>query len=94
MEFKTLDVKFIGERNRWNKTSYGELGTWTMGEVVWWIIACPRCGEVSWLRTTGDEPKHQIISTEPVHIEPSVGCPHCRAHYFVRNGKVEVLGDF
>jgi hypothetical protein len=90
MEYQTLEVKYVGERDIWHTPCYGEFGKWNK----FWILGCPRCGEVLTLRTFGEGPQHRVISTDPVHIEPSIGCTHCRAHIFVRNGKIKVLGDF
>ena len=92
MSYKVTEIKYVGWRKIWKEPSYGELGEmgWDSptGRVHFWILGCPRCGIESWLQ-------HEVkVIDEKVTINPSVGCPHCHAHYFVRDSKIDILPDF
>lgn len=84
-DYKTLVVKYMGERLQWKTPVYGE---------VWqgngfWLMGCPACGEVATI--AGRKRGHTIFITgDVVSVEPSIGCPYenCDAHYFVRDGVV------
>lgn len=32
-------------------------------------------------------PLHEVISTDPWHLEPSLLCDHCGLHGYIRNGR-------
>ena len=84
MEYKTIEVKFLGERKSWKEPCFGEFWKWN----TFWLLGCPRCGKVATLQHTVE------VKDDVATINPSVGCPFCHAHYFVKEGKVEVLSDF
>lgn len=53
-----------------------------------WYFACPRCG-----MGLGLDHEVEISDNKEVTINPSIGCPQCRLHIFVRKGKIEYLSD-
>jgi hypothetical protein len=84
-EYKTLEIKVVGQREGKVEPAYGEYMEWNKIP----CLGCPRCGRVAML-----DRQHKVrIENGLVTIEPSIGCPFCHAHYFIRNGKVEVLSD-
>lgn len=89
-EYKTLEIKLVESKQIWKQEVFGEIGHWLYsdGTDAGWVLGCPRCGAVLNLQ-------HEVkVKNEKVTISPSVGCPHCRAHFYVRDGKVEVLPDW
>lgn len=82
--FKIDESRYIGEREIWSKTCYGDIGKWS----VFWVISCPRCGEILTLL-------HIVTIEDNIPtVTPSIGCPHCRAHFYVKKGKIEILDDW
>lgn len=89
-EYKVSEAKYVGERKIWPKGSHGDVGYWLLqGPNKRWMMACPRCGEIVGLYD------HQVTVDADgiVTISPSVGHTSCKAHYYVRQGKIQVLGD-
>ena len=43
------------------------------------------------LSNVGQPGGHQIISTDPLHIEPSILCEDCGIHGWVRNGQWQTV---
>jgi len=90
-EYHTLEIKYIGIFKSKSEPCYGEFGLWQPDEDMkpWNMLGCPRCGHWSWLKD------HNVkIENDVVTISPSIGCPLCHAHYYVKNNKVEVLPDW
>ena len=84
MEYKTIEIKFLGkDRKQWKEPCYGEIWQWN----TFWLLGCPRCGKVATLN-------HEVLVNNFVTIKPSVGCPFCHAHYFIKNSRIEILSDF
>ncbi|HEV8653091.1 MAG TPA: hypothetical protein VG276_27795 [Actinomycetes bacterium] len=56
---------------------------------LWWHDCTTEPKGWSWLGQWGDRRSgHQIVDTDPVHIEPSILCPQgCGDHGFVREGR-------
>jgi len=86
-DYKTLEVKYMGERRHWKTPIYGEIWRWK----DFWLMGCPACGQAATL--AGREGGHTVIlegDFDVVTVSPSIGCPFsdCDAHYFVRDGKV------
>jgi len=88
-KYRTLEVKYVGERDGGNIFSYGELCKYRDQ----YIISCPRCGGLARLQTKKKKlvKYHKIISLNPVTVENSVICPYCYGHYYIRKGKVVVI---
>lgn len=84
-DYKTLEINFVGERQTFPKDAHGMLGTW-QGRTV---LGCPRCGQVMSL---GDHDVN-VDNAGLVTISPSVGHTSCKAHFFVKAGKIQVVGD-
>lgn len=83
-EYRVSEARYVGERKTFPKDAHGMVGVWNN----WWMMGCPRCGQVVRL---GD---HSVtIEAGLVTISPSVGHTSCRAHFYVRQGKIQVLGD-
>lgn len=53
-----------------------------------WYFACPRCGSCMCL-----DHDVKVNENNEVTINPSIGCPQCRLHIFVRKGRIEYLSD-
>lgn len=87
-EYQTLDIRIVDKPLEETKPEgklnlYGLIYKWH--DI--WVLGCPRCGGSARLQHTVE------IKDGKVTINPSVGCPFCHAHYYVRNGKVEILGE-
>jgi hypothetical protein len=83
-EYKTLEIRIV-EHLKIDEKNYGALYLWTAERR---LLGCPRCGVVMSLA-------HMVtVENNLPTISPSVGCPFCRAHFFVRSGKIEVLSDW
>jgi len=52
------------------------------------IISCPKCGIYA-----SSSSGHTVEVEEPLTVSPSFICPHkpCDAHYFVKNGEIQLL---
>ena len=63
------------------------------GYIIFFICPCG-CGEVSRLYHGVIGPPHEWdLDRETITISPSINNPKgCKAHYFIRNGKVEWCG--
>ena len=89
-KYKTLEIKNIGTFISKSGSCYGEYGLWQTNPEYQGLqmLGCPRCGNWSWLKD------HKVtIKNDLITIEPSIGCPICHAHYFVKQNKIEILGD-
>lgn len=95
-DYKVTEAKYVGHRTIWPAGSHGDVGYWLLqGPSKRWMMACPRCGEVVGLYD------HEVTIEDGsipagialVTISPSVGHTSCKAHYFVRKNKIQVLGD-
>ena len=84
-EYKTLQATYVGERKTFPKGAHGMVGVWNN----WWMMGCPRCGQVVRL---GDHDVN-VDNTGLVTISPSVGHTSCKAHFFVKSGKIQVVSD-
>ena len=86
IEYQTLEVRIVDHLEYFHgEKNYGLLWKWAEDR---WLFGCPRCGIVMGL-------KHNItVENGLATISPSVGCPFCRAHFFVKDGKIEVLSDW
>lgn len=40
-----------------------------------------------WVRDSTGEPHHELVSLDPLTISPSLGCPECGLHGFIRDGQ-------
>ena len=65
----------------------GEMQKW--GER--WYLACPRCGMA--LGLDHEVTVYETVMEKRVIISPSIGCPQCNLHIFVRNSMIEYLSD-
>jgi len=64
---------------------HGEMQQW---RGAFWYLGCPRCGEPLKLN-------HDVtINDGLVTLSPSLGCPWCRFHAWVKDGNIEQLGDY
>ena len=89
-EYKILEAKYVCERNTWPAGSHGDVGYWMIqGDLKRWMMACPRCGNVVGLYNHDVN----VDAGGLVTIRPSVGHTACRAHFYVKAGKIQVLGD-
>jgi uncharacterized protein YbaR (Trm112 family) len=88
MEYKILEAHYVGEQQVYPKNRYGNIGKWYQ----FWVVTCPVCGNPINLHTEnlgGDPPFHTVeVKEGRVTVNPSIGCPHCKAHYFIRDGKI------
>jgi len=48
------------------------------------VVCCYKCGKTGWTM----EHDHQWHDDGTVTINPSMLCPHCNAHYFVRASQI------
>ena len=87
-EYQTLEVKLVEGDRPIDQNLPGVLWKWGKYEDSPWLFGCPRCGVVMHLQH-----KIEIKEGKPT-ISPSVGCSNCKAHFFVKEGKVEVLSDW
>lgn len=82
--YRVLEARFVGELKVWPKDAHGMVGKWNN----WWMMGCPRCGQVVRLSA------HEVnLEEDLVTVSPSIGHPACGAHFYVRAGKIQVLGD-
>ena len=57
------------------------------GKDILWMHTCNGKRTLCWIDITSGT-KHQLISEEPLHIQPSILCPvGCGDHGYVREGK-------
>ncbi len=62
--------------------------------VVWLAHVCTYKNTVSPRWFWAGTGRHQLISLDPLHLEPSIGWTDCCGrHGFIRNGKWEPAGD-
>ena len=81
-EYRTLEITVKEPRSSWPSRSYGELFK-PDEKANYWLLGCPACGLIAFLN-------HEVTVTEgKATIDPSVICPECNAHYWVRDGKVQ-----
>lgn len=79
-DYKTEIIRYVGIHKRWKPPCYGEL--WSIGKGPY-ILGCVQCGIPAVLKT------HTImIHLDIIDIGPSIVCPFCGAHYWVKNSKV------
>lgn len=52
--------------------------------VFWWHL-CNEKPSNMWIDVSSGQ-KHTLVSSNPLHIEPSILCPNCGLHGYVRNG--------
>jgi hypothetical protein len=83
-KYTTEEIKYIGRKNLSMKVHSGQLYLWQER----YMICCPRCSSEQVI-------PHiiRIVNNLPT-IVPAVICDKCKAHYFVKNGAIEVLSDF
>lgn len=46
----------------------------------------------TYMRYTGHPARHQLVSKEPLHVEPSLGCKRCPSHGHIHGGKWVPVG--
>jgi hypothetical protein len=67
-----IEGEFIG----FHELHLRDDGLWCGGYVAW---------KVTWL--TYKMSGHQLVTAEPLHVEPSLGCRTCPSHGYIRDGK-------
>jgi hypothetical protein len=55
------------------------------GRNIWWVHRCTRGLVLGTIDVT--KPVHTLVSEDPLHVEPSILCPECGDHGFIRDGK-------
>lgn len=93
MEYKTLEVKIVSLRREYKTPVYGEMWCWRPtdgGDSNLWLLGCPACGEVATLQTLKGEGHTVTIKDDKPTVSPSIGCPFCQAHYFIKEGSIVV----
>lgn len=99
-DYKTTEITYIGEIEA-KYTLYGFMKNGKPGEIGWrWLVIdghrkrafemiCPKCGKHIGLW------KHHVDTNEAITVSPSVGhIQHfCKAHFFIKNGKLQILTD-
>lgn len=54
---------------------------------ILWLHRCKGKPSAGWIDLTSGT-KHRLLGEDPLHIEPSIGCPvGCGDHGFVRDGR-------
>lgn len=54
---------------------------------IFWLHRCEGKLQLGTIDVT--TPKHQLISTDPLHVEPSILCGQCGDHGYLRDGRWE-----
>ena len=85
MTYQVTETTYVGERQTYPKDAHGMVGKWNDR----WVMGCPRCGNIVGLYD------HDVtVDVEGlVTVKPSVGHTACKAHFYVRAGQIEELGD-
>lgn len=95
VEYVTDEGKIIGypshDRAKESETFIGIMehhkkpnGEWCGGWVGFTNV--PESVE-AYTKLTGNPGKHELVSKEPLHIEPSLACRTCPSHGFIREGR-------
>lgn len=83
----------MGERQHSKPPCYGEVWDSYIGNIRdeahhWWFMGCPACGEAASLRTYSPDGHKVMLTNNIITVSPSIGCPFCNAHYFVREATI------
>lgn len=82
MEYQTTSITLFEPRQTWPSKIYGEVFKIHPDGPIY-VLGCPVCGKPAFLVD------HNIqIKDGKVTLNPSVVCPHCPAHYWVKDGKI------
>lgn len=53
---------------------------------IWWVHRCKE-GKLQLGMLDVSTPIHQLVSEDPLHVEPSILCPECGDHGYIRDGQ-------
>ena len=76
-------------KNEWKAPHHNKLFPWVAGDnMTRYLLGCYKCGEVATLYGEKESGHVVVVKGNVPTISPSIGCPFCKAHYFIKEGKV------
>ena len=77
----------LGGDHRWGWINSKDADGNLLGRNIFYVHRCKRGLQLGTIDVT--KPVHQLVSEDPLHVEPSILCPECGDHGFIRNGAWE-----
>ena len=87
-ENESIKVRLVTKIDEWKAPHHNKLFQWVAGDMTRYLLGCYKCGEVATLYGNKENGHVVVVKESGLTISPSIGCPFCKAHYFIKDGKV------